>query len=310
MTLSARLFLLATLALFSLGAGAAERTTYFVPDAQGSPVAAMDDQGAVLWRESYAPYGQRQARPAANNARPAYTGKPEDPDTGFVYMGARMYDPETARFTGVDPQGFKDGDVQTFGRYVYANNSPYRYKDPNGESPSPVEALIAAYDAAAFALAMQSGDPLAMAEAAADLKDDAKGLAIPIPGAGALLKLKRAEKAAEKIAGSSSKRIDWPPNRGFADEAAPATLVPGAKVDRYGGDEGTFVASAGTPFPERSLPSGYENKPLHTYEVRKPIDVSAGETAGWFGQPGGGMQFELQHSVKELLGSGHLEEVH
>lgn len=139
----ANFFLLAMLALFSPGAGAADRVTYFVPDAQGSPAAAMDEQGNLLWRETYAPYGERKTKAPANNARPAYTGKPEDPDTGLVYMGARMYDPETARFTGIDPQWFKEDNPQSFGRYVYANNSPYVYVDPTGEVGVPAAAVTA-----------------------------------------------------------------------------------------------------------------------------------------------------------------------
>lgn len=110
----------------------AERITYFVPDAQGSPAAAMDEQGNVVWRENYKPYGERRTRSPENDSRSAYTGKPEDTDTGFVYMGARSYDPEVARFTGIDPKGFDEDNAQSFGRYTYVNNSPYVYIDPDG----------------------------------------------------------------------------------------------------------------------------------------------------------------------------------
>lgn len=110
----------------------AERTTYFVPDASGSPVAAMDEQGNLLWRKTYAPYGEEQ-NPPQGNPNPSYTGKPKDADTGLVYMGSRMYDPETGRFTGEDPRGFSESSIQSFNRYTYANNSPYVYVDPNGE---------------------------------------------------------------------------------------------------------------------------------------------------------------------------------
>lgn len=133
MELFARWLVVLALTSLALATDAAERTTYFIPDAQGSPVAAMDEQGNVLWRESYAPYGERRTKSAANNARPAYTGKSEDTDTGLVYLGARWYDPESARFTGIDPQGFVESNPQSFGRYVYANNSPYVFVDPTGE---------------------------------------------------------------------------------------------------------------------------------------------------------------------------------
>lgn len=120
------------LVIFSCAAYGAERVTYFVPDAQGSPAAAMDEQGNVIWRESYKPYGERRTKAPANGAKPAYAGKPEDPESGFVYMGARSYDPEVARFTGIDPKGFDEKNEQSFGRYTYVNNSPYVYVDPDG----------------------------------------------------------------------------------------------------------------------------------------------------------------------------------
>lgn len=79
--------LILTLAALLLHAGmasAAERITYFVPDALGSPVAAMDDEGNLLWRASYSPHGSREVRPERSTAGPGYTGKPEDSDTGLV----------------------------------------------------------------------------------------------------------------------------------------------------------------------------------------------------------------------------------
>lgn len=32
----------------------------------------------------------------------------------------------------VDPVGFSGGNVHSFNRYAYANNNPYRLKDPDG----------------------------------------------------------------------------------------------------------------------------------------------------------------------------------
>ncbi|KUM52366.1 hemagglutinin repeat-containing protein [Rheinheimera sp. EpRS3] len=99
----------------------------------------------------------------------------------------------------------------------------------------------------------------------------------------------------------------WPPNRGFDGYSAPATLIPGVKVDRYGGPQGTFVAPDGTPFPLRALPNSSETKPLNIYEVVLPIQVDAGNAAPWFNRPGGGVQFELPKTVQELIDSGHLK---
>lgn len=156
-----RLLVSLLLLVLSFTASAADRTVYFVNDAQGSPVAAMDQQGEVLWRESYAPYGERRTKAADNNGKPAYTGKPEDADTSLVYMHARMYDPETARFTGIDPQGYTEDSPQSFGRYLYANNAPYVYVDPDGELPILIPILIfAAREVASEQVENATGIPL------------------------------------------------------------------------------------------------------------------------------------------------------
>ncbi len=70
-----------------------------------------------------------------------YTGHQGDP-SGLVYMGARYYDPEIGRFLSMDPASFSPGNVQSFNRYAYANNNPYRYVDPDGELPFLVPLLI------------------------------------------------------------------------------------------------------------------------------------------------------------------------
>ncbi|WP_313933495.1 RHS repeat-associated core domain-containing protein [Pseudidiomarina fusca] len=49
-------------------------------------------------------------------------------------MQARYYDPVIGRFYSNDPVGYTDANpVMSFNRYMYANNSPYKYKDPDGE---------------------------------------------------------------------------------------------------------------------------------------------------------------------------------
>jgi hypothetical protein len=39
------------------------------------------------------------------------------------------------RFMGVDPVDVRIDDIHSFGRYTYANNSPYVFVDPNGREP-------------------------------------------------------------------------------------------------------------------------------------------------------------------------------
>jgi RHS repeat-associated protein len=116
--------------LLSVNAQAVEEVIYYHNDALGSPIAATDQEGRVVWRKSYAPYGQ-SIGPAAPN-EPGYTGKFEEPDLGIQDFGARWYDPRIGRFLAIDPAGFDPQDAQSFNRYAYANNNPYRYVDPDG----------------------------------------------------------------------------------------------------------------------------------------------------------------------------------
>jgi uncharacterized protein RhaS with RHS repeats len=49
-------------------------------------------------------------------------------------MQARYYDPVIGRFYSNDPVGYtSQNPVMSFNRYLYVNNNPYKYTDPNGE---------------------------------------------------------------------------------------------------------------------------------------------------------------------------------
>jgi RHS repeat-associated protein len=123
----------ATLGLFlaSASAVAASTVTYFHNDLTGSPVAATNEAGAVIWREGYRPFGERLQAPATDN-QVWFTSRRQDPETGLVYMGARYYEPVAGRFLSPDPVHFVEGNIHSFNRYAYANNNPYRFKDPSG----------------------------------------------------------------------------------------------------------------------------------------------------------------------------------
>ena len=178
--------------LLSVNAQAVEEVIYYHNDALGSPIAATDQEGRVVWRKSYAPYGQPIGPGAPNE--PGYTGKFEEPDLGIQDFGARWYDPRIGRFLAIDPVGFDPQNPQSFNRYAYANNNPYRYVDPNGESPLDVGFFIV--NTVSFGLAIYSGNPEAIASAGIDLAASAVGLASPIPGTGLAIK---AARAADKV---------------------------------------------------------------------------------------------------------------
>ena len=130
-------------------------TTYYYNDHLGNPVAATDERGDLLWRAHFTPYGERHENPADNAfGTVGYTGHAHDKTSGLVYMGARYYDPVIGRFMAVDPVGFQDQNPQSFGRYLYANNNPHKYMDPDGQSPL----LLFWAGAAAFGGAMAHSD--------------------------------------------------------------------------------------------------------------------------------------------------------
>jgi len=111
---------------------AARTTTYYHNDGLGSVVAATNEAGQVLWRKDYAPFGE-QIDTTPDTERQSYTGKPHDDVTGLTYFGGRYYDPQVARFMSVDPVAFVDNNSMSFNRYLYVNNNPYKYVDPDGE---------------------------------------------------------------------------------------------------------------------------------------------------------------------------------
>ena len=178
-------FLAATLSL----AASAGTITYFHNDLAGSPMVATNASGQVIWREDYRPYGERLLNtlavcesatnplPEACKNKTWFTSRRQDPETGLVYMGARFYDPVAGRFISQDPVHFVEDNVHSFNRYAYANNNPYKFKDPTGNVAESV------WDLASFALsvAILRGDPNLSNFAGAAL--DGVALAIPfVPG--------------------------------------------------------------------------------------------------------------------------------
>jgi hypothetical protein len=89
----------------------------------------------------------------------------------------------------------------------------------------------------------------------------------------------------------------------------------GLEIDRFGGENGTFLAPYLSPYSERALPPSNlaTTDPkfpfnYHAYRVTKPLSVEAGTIAPWFGQEGGGIQYKTAQTVYQLKELGFLEE--
>ena len=118
------------------------RVHYLYNDSCGSPVAAANDQGQVLWRKHYRPFGAEveltgDTIEAVADDR-GFTGHTYDRASGLVYMGARYYNPQLGIFYGTDPAPVAAAVPLTFNRYIYANQNPYGHIDPDGRTPVPI----------------------------------------------------------------------------------------------------------------------------------------------------------------------------
>lgn len=105
--------------------------TYLHADYLGSTAAESNTSGTVTSRMHYQPFGESIESPKDDIG---YTGHKFDTDLGLNYMQARYFDPAIGRFYSNDPVGYTSANpVMSFNRYLYVNNNPYKYTDPNGE---------------------------------------------------------------------------------------------------------------------------------------------------------------------------------
>lgn len=124
----------------------ASPTTYVTTDPLGSPRVSTDGAGQVRARHDYLPFGEElssyggrsnHAEYRADSVRQRYTGYQRDDESKLDYAGARYYSSQAGRFTSVDPLMASASTIspQSFNRYTYALNNPYRYIDPSGMEP-------------------------------------------------------------------------------------------------------------------------------------------------------------------------------
>lgn len=111
---------------------------FFHADHLGSISLVTDAGGRVVTELNYLPYGEidRAHSYGPDILRYKYTHQEEDRQSGLYNYNARMYNPESARFTTADTQLPGEGkQSQGFNRYMYAMGNPVRYNDPTGHCP-------------------------------------------------------------------------------------------------------------------------------------------------------------------------------
>ena len=119
-------------------------TGYLTADHLGSPRVNTDNVGAVKARHDYYAFGEEifsgisgrtsSQKYVGDNIRQKFTGYERDDESGLDYAQARYYSSQHGRFTSVDPLMASAAirNPQTFNRYTYALNSPYKFTDPLG----------------------------------------------------------------------------------------------------------------------------------------------------------------------------------
>lgn len=104
--------------------------SYFHRDHLGSGSVITDENGSLVERTKYYPYGGTREGGEVNSYY--FTGQELDRDTGLYYYGARYYHPVFATFTQADTMLPNPFDPQQLNRYAYARDNPLKYTDPTG----------------------------------------------------------------------------------------------------------------------------------------------------------------------------------
>jgi RHS repeat-associated protein len=87
-------------------------------------MALVDSSGVVVNTYEYDIYGAISSSTGSHDNAFTFTGEQTDDSTGFEYLRARYYDPETGTFISRDP-------VSTPNRYSYAEGDPVNLTDPS-----------------------------------------------------------------------------------------------------------------------------------------------------------------------------------
>lgn len=107
-------------------------TTYWIHNDQiGSARVVTDSNGNVVARNDFAPFGGPLSTPSSIFYPSNFAGHVVDA-TGLVYMHARYFDPQLARFISPDTSIPDPLSTQAHDRYAYALNSPISFTDPTG----------------------------------------------------------------------------------------------------------------------------------------------------------------------------------
>jgi RHS repeat-associated protein len=105
---------------------------YYIHDALGSVIALTDSTGAVAKSYSYDPFGKTTTGAGSLAQYFRYAGGLLPTATAPVTkFGRRYYDPETGRWTQLDPIE-QAGSLREGNLYLYVGDDPINFVDPSG----------------------------------------------------------------------------------------------------------------------------------------------------------------------------------
>jgi RHS repeat-associated protein len=108
------------------------KISYLISDPNGTGTLQIDaTTQAVIHRRTTIFGGTRGALATGWQGTKGFVGGTADVATGLTHLGAREYDPATARFISVDPV-LDVASPQTLSGYTYGADNPLVYSDPSG----------------------------------------------------------------------------------------------------------------------------------------------------------------------------------
>ncbi|MBU2708762.1 hypothetical protein KCM76_22405, partial [Zooshikella marina] len=118
------------------------KTNYFHRDHLSSITAITDQNGQVIERFSYDPWGKRRqtdwqaaidfTQITSTITKRGFTDHEHLDGVGLIHMNGRVYDPNVGRFLSADPFIQFESNLQSYNRYSYGLNNPLNGSDPTG----------------------------------------------------------------------------------------------------------------------------------------------------------------------------------
>ena len=284
-----------------LASDSAHARTYYhyACDEMGSITDITDCDGTVLNHYAYDAFGNRTVEEETVENRFGFAGEMMDAVTGQYYLRARFYNPVIARFLSEDTY-YGDG----LNLYAYGHNDPVRYVDPSGHIKK-----ICSKKYGELKKKVDEGGTLSDKEKRQVYEyEQNKNIGTSILPPDDLI-------VRDFAFLNSEGKIEWEkwaPNGGRVAGTIKEnqTIPTGTIIDRYGSEYGKYTSPEGVPYEKRALPYIENQNAYHKYKVLKQIDnVTISKIAPAFNEIGGGLQYELPNSIKELKSKKYIEEI-